>query len=132
MKIRLTNPNAALEASAFTSVESALGHNFPDSYCDFMLRKNGGMPPDEHCIFDDASRDISIYVQYFFPLEELSLDGICPMPLDRNFLPIALEGGGSYILLDLPTGEIHLWDYETEQILKLGESIDGFLCACSE
>lgn len=131
----LNNSEPAPSREAIKEFEEKLGFPLPVSFREFLLRNNGGTPPRDCCIWTDDARDICLYVQYFFPIADKKPNlesemAAFPMKLSKNLLPICLEGSGSYLLLDLSSGSILLWDYETDEIAQLASNIDDFLSAC--
>lgn len=125
-----SEPPPTLEA--ISSFEAKIGRTIPPTFVAFLMRNNGGTPSEDNSIWRDSRRDISLYLQYFFPLSDSKPNlatefAVFPGNRPESYMPICLEGGGSYVLLDLDTGAIFLWDADTEEILPLATSVDQFI-----
>jgi hypothetical protein len=134
--ITLQGSNPPPSPDEIAAFEGAIGLSLPPSYREFLKRNNGGMPPAEHCIWRDAERGLPVYVQYFFPLADtesnlLKESSTFPAELESYLLPICLEGSGSYLLLDLRTGAVLLWDADFGEIHPMTRSVDALLEACT-
>ena len=46
---------------------------------------------------------------------------------DRNLLPFGIDPFGNYICLNLDSGEVEFYDYETEKVESTGNKLDAFL-----
>jgi len=78
------------------------------------MQDNGGIPVKPLYANEQGHR---LYVQAFFPLgnvaNNLEEEWRCmPYSLPHGVIPIALEGGGGRICLDLKTDAIYSWDHE--------------------
>ena len=121
-------------------LEKSLGYRLPAPYREYLLKYNGGIPVDEKKFWRDEARGIGLYLQHAFELvddEPNLLSQREEFPDDRlpdYLLPICLDGGGSYVLLNLKSGEVLLWDYEThmdEEPQVLARDFDAFIAGCT-
>lgn len=121
-------------------LEEVLGYKLPVQYREYLLKYNGGIPVDKKKFWRDEARGIGLYLQHAFELVEEEPNLLSQrkrFPDERlpdYMLPICLDGGGSYVLLNLRTGEVLLWDYEThleEEPQVLAADLDAFIAGCT-
>jgi cell wall assembly regulator SMI1 len=103
-----------LSMSVITEFEQEIGFTLPPDYRDFLVQHNGGQPENKFLEVSDCNSDVMISCflgikkpladDILFWIEELSDD------LKDFFLPIAVDAGGNFLLMDKSNGKIYYWD----------------------
>jgi hypothetical protein len=137
----IEDPFEAVSDAELDLFEAELGAPLPRPYREFLQANNGGFPASNFAIWTNGSD--RLFVQYFFPLSSSATESLqqnltsFPINLShRRLLPIAVEGGGSYFLLNLDDGSVVLWDRDPEspeaEFRQLSSDFSAFLNACGE
>lgn len=112
--IRQATENIEKEVELF---EETYGIIIPEQYKQFLLKYNGGETPETTFRIEKTSSNLTA----FFGLGDVEDNFKCIVDLEsflkRNFLPIAYDLFGNYIVIDLDenkNGEINFCDHEKE------------------
>ncbi len=113
-----------LDDEMLLAVERALPHPFPPAYVDFLRQHNGGFYRHAVVFINPANSHDSCDVSMFFGLTDDRLLSEFDARMFVTFLrdqarnlggqywPMALTGGGDWILIDLVTGAVAFLDHE--------------------
>jgi SMI1 / KNR4 family (SUKH-1) len=112
--MRFYEDNASsLSINAITEFEQKIGCTLPQDYCDFLVQHNGGQPELQFLEVSDCKSDVMIHcflgignpnADILIWLKELDDD------LKDTFLPIGIDPGGNFLLMDKSDGKIYYWD----------------------
>lgn len=112
-----------ISEATVAAYEQRWGIKFPDSYRDFLLKINGGIPEKKFFSYKESKDDGSLIDVFFGIIEErryslllnhlVTYDNRVPL----NMLPIADDPGGNLLLLSISGsdyGKVYFWDHEME------------------
>ncbi|HVW15019.1 MAG TPA: ankyrin repeat domain-containing protein [Mucilaginibacter sp.] len=119
-------------------LEHDIGHIFPDQYKRFLIKYNGGrVKPD---VFRTVNDEMESIIQFFYGVTNQKIYDIKSAyerwkqrEYPESFLPIAIDGLGNYIILDLSKsenyGHILFWSHDTPEFrpLEISADFDSFL-----
>lgn len=116
--------------SEILNFEKIIGKQLPTEYRTFLIESNGGRPKPN--IFKTLGEEYESDIQFLFGITTGNYD------LRENFqrlkniipfevIPIAIDSGGSPILLDLNSKEIYFFDLDTEVKYLISENFKTFI-----
>lgn len=111
-----------LAEEQLTAVEKHFGIKFPDSYRQFMLQTNGGIPMiGSFDCKDGIERSAVNNFYYILPGDDNDIIVVNENRQGRfpdGFVSIAPDGGGNAICIDCKAGpeygKVYFWDHERE------------------
>jgi hypothetical protein len=145
MALTFRRSNASTTSDAIEEFERSRGIKLPKAYKSFLLATNGGVP--DRAYYPIKGMELNSYggVQVFFGLGVLgameSLEEIYELYVNGfplGIVPIADNGGGDYISLDLRSGgdlvvfwdKRHFWStgkWREQDLYRIADSFELFL-----
>ena len=111
--MKITKKNKKISIKDIFEIERKLSITLEDSFRDFLLESNGGIPSDNEFDIPDANNDAS--VDEFFSLDDILRNhNTFRERIPNNYIPIAFASGGNYICLSKKNNSIFFWDHEFE------------------
>ena len=137
-KITLKLQEEKITLEYLNSFENTYNFNIPNSYKEFLVENNGGIPVEK--IFWDG--EIECYVPHFYslkngeyPIEEIIKELHREDALPTYFFPFASTGGaGSYAfsMKNEDFGAVYVFHFDGSEPLKLTDSFEDFINAMEE
>jgi|JI10StandDraft_1071094.scaffolds.fasta_scaffold532313_1 hypothetical protein len=105
----------------------------PIDYRKFLLKYNGGSFTE--CVIADTAIGPVVAAQFYSLLEEdeyyiVRARNNLLKYVSENYVPVAVDPGGSYFLIDLSLsrcGAVDFWDHETGQFTNIADSFSNFI-----
>lgn len=127
-------PPQVVDEAAIAAVEHAVGVRFPADYRDFARRFQGGVPLESDFPLPDP-RQHTGSVGMFLSLAFDDVDSVVRAHgdlsdrLPERVIPIAVDGGGDYMCLDLRSGSgaVVYWHHERDEFTGVAPSFAAFI-----
>ena len=125
MAVEFENKGQSVSPVEIESVEAVLGVSLPSDYRQFLARHNGA-EPESNILWIGENQAVS--VRTFLAVSELLTEQKkFKDELPASILPIAYDGCGNYICIDLNGGSVLFWDHEEwEALSPVAESFETF------
>ncbi len=120
MTVLITPSEKLPSANNIVEFENKISAKLPDDYVEFIKKYGDGRPEDNKFYPNDhvyVRKFLSIFSdsKYDYIIGKLkNINSMDDDRIPRNFIPIADDDFGNYILLDLVTGSIWFWDHELD------------------
>lgn len=131
--ITLFNTKEAITYQEISNFEKENNYNLPQSYKDFLVNNNGGVPKEN--IFWDGELETGI--SFFYPLKygkntvENVIDNIVREDaLPKHYFPFASTGGSgvyTFSMINENLGEIYLFHFDGSEPMKIAKSFEDFI-----
>ncbi|MEW4486677.1 SMI1/KNR4 family protein [Thalassoglobus sp. JC818] len=119
------NSSKAPSIQSIEAVEIYFATELPDSYRKFIMQHDGARP--ETCVFRADNGEIATGVNQFIPIKDvLGERSNVASILSRSF-PIADDGCGNYVTMDIDSSRVDFWDHESNLIKTVAETFTDFL-----
>ncbi len=128
MKLKETFGN--IDEIEILNFEKIIGKQLPTDYRKFLIKNNGGRPTPN--IFKTLRGEYETDVQFLFGITNGNYDlrenfQELKHHIPFEFIPIAIDSGGNFVLLDLNTQEICFFDSETKEKYLVSETFKSFI-----
>ena len=131
--ITLQYSEQLLKISEIELLEAQNNFKIVQSYKQFLLKNNGGVPKEN--VFWDG--ELEMGVSYFYPLKygEHTIEEVIENihredALPKEYFPFASTGGGSiyaFSMLDDNFGEVYLFHFDGSEPFKVTNSFEEFI-----
>jgi hypothetical protein len=116
-KLKFIITNRSIDKRELRELEERLMMKLPNSYIEFLLTNNGGLPTE--CTFDISDYNQSSIVFYGVNTGDEHSDLLVNYEayekrLPEKILPIGFDPGSNLICLSISDGKILFWDHEKE------------------
>lgn len=119
-----------IDENEILNFEKIIGEQLPLEYRTFLKENNGGRPKPN--IFKTLKGDYETDIQFFFGITSGNYD------LEENFnrlkniisidyIPIAIDSGGNFVLLNLNTREIYFLDWNNKEKYLVTDTFKSFI-----
>ncbi|UUC46482.1 ankyrin repeat domain-containing protein [Flavobacterium cerinum] len=129
MKLSITQSFKDIIEEDLLDLEKNIHFELPKEYKDFLLKYNGGRPNPN--VFRTKKGEYETDIQFFFGITTGIYDILDNFhrldDLDGKYIGIAIDSGGSLILMNLDSSEIYYYDTDIAELFLISESFEAFL-----
>lgn len=114
------------DEGVFSNIEKSRDITIPDNLKKLIIAENGASPK-RYCFMLGNNEKMFGAVLSFNKDDIDTVYTALEVVEDRNLLPFGIDPFGNYICLNLDSGEVEFYDYETEKVESTGNKLDAFL-----